>query len=1094
MLQKTKSMLIKLLMLLCVVCCAVALAFGLAGCSGRTVESMKIVDGELIVYYSDGTEENLGAVGGSTETTVSIVGFDVSDDGSTITVTYSDGKTETFPLGDGEDDTCEHANMEYAVLSHVANWTCDMGGKVLGVCEDCGDAEIIDVAPGAHLYESTVVPPTCMSEGYTVDTCVYCKQESGVKTDITPATGEHHYAEEGFQVADKDSTICEGGWTVYPCEYGCGFVRFEELAPQGHDVDKITLIGKPTKDADGSATAFCNRCGTQLPVTLPALTQENLSKYTYEITEDEVNCSADMNAHFTYVDKETGLTVEFDGILPGGQHKLNGEAIDTTKVLSYSGPDSLPEGMEIAGNSNGVVNCTTEGVYAVFTCDDCGRIIVVNVRVDHTKPANAEVVTVTDSNPSDSQAAAALEANRNNVYTYAAACGTKEAGEEGAHTGYEVYYCSVCRQVVTVTLPVPAHTWTYEAKEGTDGGEKVLVVTQTCSICGEKKTTTLKDYTVTTVDATCQEEGSVTYTGTVDGKTVTIVKPITETFHVHATYGPMDDSKVWSVVDYSEIEISGNSVPNSCKDGDVQGVFYCTECDQPIVLQMAYPHTEPVGTDGKVVEVEKASIADAKTAAEADKTKVYVVDATCDTDGARIYYCTVCGELQEETIKATGHNWKATLTQDPTDKTWDYVVKCEKCGTVSADSVYDIPEDQVEVIGTTVSSCEEPATTTYRYTPEKGDPITVVVEGKKAMHTLNGDQIDDNPAIFYDPAEYEGITPSGNFPLTCDTPGGKGVFYCDVCGLPIVVSIRDAHNAPATISNTLPEGLTWESIEVKAASNGEIYEQEYDGANKATVEATLSKTVYYSQSASCTEGGKYIYYCSVCQNWICGVTEATGHNYSYQGYTWDEASHTFTLTFSCTNTGCTATATKIVLTPFKQDGNVLTLDKAYTLVSFTEPTHNTYGNFTVKYTVKAANFSNNEVAANFSLEVTLSGGLSRKTVGETGYHWHIVVPTDPVTPVDPDEPFDWNAVNNPEGNYYWFVDTTDPKTEVVTRTYYVAVECKDCGEIYVLEVKEVKGDEIPESDLPCYAWAVAADKAAEEETPSEEAPATEEAA
>ena len=49
MLQKTKSLLIKLIMLLCVVCCAVALAIGLSGCSDRTVESMEVSGNTLIM-------------------------------------------------------------------------------------------------------------------------------------------------------------------------------------------------------------------------------------------------------------------------------------------------------------------------------------------------------------------------------------------------------------------------------------------------------------------------------------------------------------------------------------------------------------------------------------------------------------------------------------------------------------------------------------------------------------------------------------------------------------------------------------------------------------------------------------------------------------------------------------------------------------------------------------------------------------------------------------------------------------------------------------------------------------------------------------
>ena len=91
--------------------------------------------------------------------------------------------------------------------------------------------------------------------------------------------------------------------------------------------------------------------------------------------------------------------------------------------------------------------------------------------------------------------------------------------------------------------------------------------------------------------------------------------------------------------------------------------------------------------------------------------------------------------------------------------------------------------------------------------------------------------------------------------------------------------------------------------------------------------------------------------------------------------------------------------------------------------------------------------------------------------------------TDPETPVDPEEPEIWTG----DGNYYWFVDTT-AEDGTVTRTYYVAKFCDDCGEMYMVSVTPKTGDDIPESDLPSYDWAVKADEeaAAEEDTTGSE--------
>ena len=1085
MLQKTKSLLLKLLMLLCVACCAVALAFSLAGCSGVTVDRMEINDeGHLIVYYSDGSSADLGLVKGEdgqpgeTPTVPDKFVVDFTIEGDTITIVFNDGKTQTITIDTGDDEACEHANLTTVVLTQ--NWDCSVGGQILEVCDDCGWTQIVDV-PAGHVYESTVIAPTCMSEGYTIQTCIYCGETSGEKTDIVPATGEHVYDHENyrFEVAMPGSTLCEGGWVVYPCTYDCGYVEFEELAPKGHDVDEITLERAPSASEKGKATAFCNACGEKVVVELPQLTDANLSKYEYTITDTDVNCSEEMDAHFTYTDEKTGLTIEFDGKLPGGYHHLNGEAIDTSEVLEYTGVDSLPEGMELAGNNGQAPTCSSEGVYAVFTCDDCGRPIVVNIRVPHTKPANAVVKTDATDMSAQRLEDAKVEANRSNVYTFAASC-----DGEGT-TGYEIYYCSVCQDSVKDVIPVPDHEWEYTATEGTEPGtnDPILTVKRDCKNCDATETFNLKDYTITKVEATCQEEGSITYTGTYEGESLTIVQVVPATPHVHAEYGELDDSKRYSVSDYPNIEISGNEPQGALCDesnGGVYGVFTCEDCGQPIVLNMYYPHTEPK-VDGKVVEVESDSVENAQSSANSDHTKVYVVAPTCTVDGARVFFCDVCDKVVTVAVDKLGHDYKDSLVYNDAEKNWDYERKCANCDDIAAQEndipAYDAETDPngVRIIAQSASDCDSPATTTYQYTSTKtGAVVTVVVEGAKAMHSLNGQLIDDD--LFYDPAVTEGIIPSGNYDLTCAGEGGLGVFTCDACGKPIVVHIRDSHTVPGKVSNTLPEGMQWDSVTVGEA------EGEYEGATEG-----LAKDTYYTNAASCTEEGKYIYFCVKCQTWICGPTKATGHNFAYVGYTWNDDVNTlqFTLTFECRNANCNETAV-IELSPFEKDGAKLTLNKAFTLVSFNAPTHNSYGNFTVKYTVTADDINGKlgagSVADSFKYEVTLAGGLSRELVDN--FHFHIA--DAPVAPVDPEEPDIWTG----DGNYYWFVDTT-AEDGTVTRTYYVATICDDCGEMYMVSVTPKTGDDIPESDLPSYDWAVKADEeaAAEEDTTGSEADA-----
>ena len=66
--------------------------------------------------------------------------------------------------------------------------------------------------------------------------------------------------------------------------------------------------------------------------------------------------------------------------------------------------------------------------------------------------------------------------------------------------------------------------------------------------------------------------------------------------------------------------------------------------------------------------------------------------ATCTATGIKTYTCTNCGETKTETIKATGHSYKTTVTQATTSKNGSSVTKCTKCGTVSKNTAIAYPK------------------------------------------------------------------------------------------------------------------------------------------------------------------------------------------------------------------------------------------------------------------------------------------------------------------------------------------------------------------------------------------------------------------
>ena len=62
--QSRKSLLAKIFGVLCALCCVVALAFGVAACDSNTdttksVVNVSVVDGQLVIDYSDGSKEEI---------------------------------------------------------------------------------------------------------------------------------------------------------------------------------------------------------------------------------------------------------------------------------------------------------------------------------------------------------------------------------------------------------------------------------------------------------------------------------------------------------------------------------------------------------------------------------------------------------------------------------------------------------------------------------------------------------------------------------------------------------------------------------------------------------------------------------------------------------------------------------------------------------------------------------------------------------------------------------------------------------------------------------------------------------------------------
>ena len=135
----------------------------------------------------------------------------------------------------------------------IRDATCETPGKVLEICERCGEVKESTTPKGEHKFSVTTVPSTCISPGYTLRECAVCGERH--IEDITAAL-PHNY------VAKVTPATCEGGGkTVHICE-GCGssFVT-DYTDPLGHSWDEGTEVTGSTCTGEGVIEYRCVRCG-----------------------------------------------------------------------------------------------------------------------------------------------------------------------------------------------------------------------------------------------------------------------------------------------------------------------------------------------------------------------------------------------------------------------------------------------------------------------------------------------------------------------------------------------------------------------------------------------------------------------------------------------------------------------------------------------------------------------------------------------------------------------------------------------------------------------------------------------------------------
>ncbi len=871
MVQRIRHLVAKVLMLLLAVCMVFGAAFLFAGCSddGKSVQSFAIQNGELIVTYTDGTTDNLGSVVGSNgtqgdqgpqgpqgpqgeqgdkgdkgetgngiskaeivdgELVITYTNGDVVNVGNVvgaagvgiesivvedtdIVITFTDETEKRIPIGDliPTAEPCDHqhgvdgeavTSVDRVVLKeHTATEAADgtwtvTNGTYLEVCADCGYTWLKFEAP--HVFgEQVKHDATCTEGAYYSTECTICGfEQDHIDIPEEPALG-HDW--ELVSIIDESANPCEeGGSGLWMCSR-CDAYDTHDVEPTGHTVTSWTVATAPDEDSAGTLRGICADCGETIELVLPALTDANAGENGAYVKETVVDggCANDSTYRYTYT-MATGTETEIDALVVSGTTTVTytGEEaytvswnvtveggyhytldIDDNEVPigidseDYYGIEQYPGFMAVGNNDKQeqlALGCQTQVEDgAVFICEHCREPITVNVYGYHDYDESTKV-----------------ETEANCTYPHRITVD-----------------CSVCGTVVLSQgkdLDADNHIWDDEKTVVTPVGDgSTADITLVCSLNAEH-TETLKGATLVSDTGVVYPEGEDACTAA--GTRTRVYRDANGVEHEVVTTVPMAehtirgseltisnaeiDTKIFTDAD-AEVDYFtpiGN-VPSTCAQEATRCMlFYCETCGLPFTVQYRVAHT----FDGTVTK-----------------------EATCTT-GA-LYTCSVC---HTENIEYTGtdpeflpqgHDYvfvDGEFTKDANGN-WSvvavdgqvtirvYCTKCDDYGTEGDPRTLTDAASRFTVTVEQEQTCTQDGILTLTYTPASG--AAMVFEGiNRGMSAHYHGEFEYDPEEVYTLSEYDFMQLTGNSAPSCQGQG-TAIFYCDGCDRPITVTVRGDH-------------------------------------------------------------------------------------------------------------------------------------------------------------------------------------------------------------------------------------------------------------------------------------------------------------
>lgn len=351
--------------------------------------------------------------------------------------------------GDRDVDVLDKVDHTWKLISTTPA-TCTIGEIQHYKCSVCGETKDVTLSNplGEHSWDNGKVTKeaTCTEDGEKTYTCTVCNT---TKTEVIPATGHQHKEVRNA----KKATCTEDGYTgdTYCKDCGEKLETGSVIKKLGHTWDNGVITKEATETEEGVKTYTCKTCGETKTEKIPA-TSHHWDQGT--ITK-KATCTENGEKTYYCTDADCNKTY-----------------VETIPATGHSWDD---------GKVTEAATCKKEGI-KTYTCKNCGETKTESIPKTEHQWDNGKV--------------------------------TKEATckEEGSKT----YTCSICGDTKTEVIPKKDHTWdegkVTKKATCTEDGLKVY----TCKSCGETKEEALKatghQHTELRNEkkATCTEEG---YTG-----------------------------------------------------------------------------------------------------------------------------------------------------------------------------------------------------------------------------------------------------------------------------------------------------------------------------------------------------------------------------------------------------------------------------------------------------------------------------------------------------------------------------------------------------------------------------------------------------